>query len=372
MKLLIAPDKFKGSLSAAGVANAIERGWSRANPSARFQRAPIADGGEGFCEAFFQSLGGHWNELESLDALGRSIRARYLFLPETGAAFIEMSESSGLWRIQAAERDPYRANTFGTGILMRHAIESGASMIFVGLGGSATTDGGIGMAAALGFEFLSREGVFLEPIPANLPVIASIRIPAGREGFPEIVAACDVQNPLLGPRGTAEVYSPQKGADPNAVRFLEAGLANLSRRVAETLGRDWSMEPGAGAAGGIAYGLLAFCGARLEPGFELVSRAVGLEGRIAAADVVITGEGRIDEQTLEGKGPAGVAAMARAMGKRVIAFGGSIADDPSVLERFDAVVPIVDRPMTLPEAMQDVRTLLERAAERTARLLTLL
>jgi len=370
VKVLLAPDKFKGSLSAAAVSDAIEAGWKAFSPETVFLRAPMADGGEGFCEALHQALDGEWIEVQVVDALGRSIQGRYVWITQTRTAVIEMSEASGLWRLKGEELDPYRANTFGTGLMLKDAINRGAKRILVGLGGSATTDGGIGMAAALGYRFLGAEGEVLEPVPQSFERI--VKIDRAQVGvLPEIVAACDVQNPLLGDRGTATVFAPQKGADAKAVEFLECGLRHLADRVAEVTGQDYREVAGVGAAGGIGFGLLSFCSAKMEPGFDLVSEAVGLEERIREVDVVITGEGRLDGQTLEGKGPAGVAALARSYGKRVIAFAGSIAEDPAVLERFDAVVPIVDRPMSLPEAMQQAPALLERAAHRTARLLTL-
>jgi glycerate kinase len=367
VKVLLAPDKFKGSLSAAAVAEALRLGWETVAPKTQFVFAPIADGGEGFCTAMAQALGGKWIALNSLDALGREIECRYLWLPESKTAVIEMSEASGLWRLRPEERDPRRANTYGTGLLLRDAITRGASRILLGLGGSATTDGGIGMAAALGYRFLcGKTGRALEPLPLNLEDIASIDA-SGVPALPPIIAACDVQNPLLGPRGTAMVYAPQKGADSETVAALEKGLTHLSQVVLRDLQCNFCDTPGAGAAGGIGYGLLAFAKAAMEPGFELVATTVGLEARIAEVDVVITGEGRLDRQTLEGKGPAGVAKMARAAGKPVLAFAGSIDECPELLERFDAVVPIVDRPVSLEEAMSDAAPFIQRAAARTAR-----
>ncbi len=371
MNLLLAPDKFKGSLPAAAVAAALARGWKSVRPETECIFAPIADGGEGFSEALAQALGAEWIELDSVDALGRPIRARYAWVAAERTAVIEMSEASGLWRIAPAERDPRRANTYGTGVLLRDAVQRGARRVLLGLGGSATTDGGAGMAAALGFRFLAAgSGEVLEPLPCHFPLIGRIdatAVPA----LPEIIAACDVQNPLLGLRGTASVFSPQKGADPETVGFLEAAMAHFAQVVEGGLGRQCREVPGAGAAGGIGFGLLSFCGASLEPGFELVAKAMQLERRMAAADLVLTGEGRLDSQTLDGKGPAGVAAMARALGKPVIAFAGSIEEHPGILAHFDAAVPIIDRPVSLEEAMQNAAPFLERAAARTARLLRL-
>jgi glycerate kinase len=370
VKLLIAPDKFKGSLSAAAVSEALSNGWKSVLPQTDVSFAPMADGGEGFAEALASALPGEWISVSSLDALGRPIPCRFFWVPSTQTAILAMSEASGIERLLPSERDPYRANTEGTGILLRHAIELGAKRILLGLGGSATTDGGIGMAAALGFRFLcAQSNQPLDPIPANLPRIG--RIDASEVGaLPEIVAACDVQNPLLGSRGTAAVFAPQKGADPEAVAFLENGLFRLSEVVRQELARDFKDTPGAGAAGGIGYGLLSFCQAAMEPGFDLVARAVSLKERIAFADLILTGEGRLDSQTLEGKGPAGIAALARAARKPVIAFAGSIEESPAVLERFDAAFPIIDKPVSLEDAMRDASPFLHRAAARAARFLS--
>ena len=370
MKILLAPDKFKGSLSATGVCTALEKGWASVDPESEFVSAPIADGGEGFSEALCCALGGQWIEVGSVDALGREIQCRYVWEARSRTAVLEMSESAGLWRLKSEELNPYRANTYGVGILMRDAVRRGASKILIGLGGSATTDGGIGMAAALGCRFFGESGTELEPLPENLGRIEHVDV-SGCIPIPGLVAACDVQNPLLGERGTAAVFSPQKGADLDAVRFLENGLQNLAARMRSLTGRDDGEVRGAGAAGGIAYGLLSFCGARLEGGFELVAGAMDLKGRVEAADLVLTGEGRVDGQTLEGKGPAGVAAMARGFGRKVIAFAGSVSEDPEVHAQFDAIVPIVDGVMELGEAMGEAPRLLERAAARTARMLKL-
>ncbi|RFC44286.1 MAG: glycerate kinase [Verrucomicrobia bacterium] len=369
VKLLIAPDKFKGSLSAAGVSEALSLGWKSVLPATEISFAPMADGGEGFAEALASALVGEWVHFESVDALGRPIRCRFFFVPATQTAVLAMSEASGIERLSSLERDPYRASTFGTGLLLRRAIERGAKRVLLGLGGSATTDGGIGMAAALGYRFLSSEGELLEPLPSNLSRIATIDA-SDVCALPEIIAACDVKNPLLGVRGTAAIFAPQKGADAEAVRFLEKGLSHLAEIVRRELRCDFSNVPGAGAAGGIGFGLLSFCRAAMEPGFELVSKAVGLEERIAQADLVLTGEGRLDAQTLEGKGPAGIAALARAAGKPVLVFAGSIEESPDLLASFDATFPIIDRPVSLEEAMRDAPAFLHRAAARAARLIS--
>ena len=370
MKILVAPDKFKGSLSAVAAAAAITRGLRAVWPDAEITAAPIADGGEGFAEALCQALGGVWVETRALDPIGREVAARYAWVEAEQLAIIEMSEASGLWRLTEKERAPLRANTFGTGQLIRHAVERGARKILVGLGGSATTDGGVGMAAALGCEFLTSDGEELPLFPGHLIALTRIQAESAIE-MPEIIAACDVQNPLLGPRGTARVFSPQKGASPADIVALEGGLSALADCVATDLGWDFRDTPGAGAAGGIAFGLMSFCGAKVCSGFDLVAETLRLEDRIAASDLVITGEGRIDGQTLEGKGPAGVAALARRRGKPVLALAGSVAENTAVHTLFDATCAIIDEPATLDAAMTRAAEFLERAAARAARLISI-
>ena len=368
VRILIAPDKFKGSLSAPAAAEAIARGLRSVWPDAQLDLAPIADGGEGFAEALKVALGAEWVNVASEDALGRAIAARYAWLDGERLAILEISEASGLHRIAPHERDPLRADTFGTGILIAHAIARGARRILVGLGGSATTDGGAGMARALGFRFLDGEGRDFPAAPGALQSVAQIVRPADRV-LPEIFAASDVQNPLLGERGAARVYGPQKGADAAAVALLDRALTRLADVCAADLGCDHRHVPGSGAAGGLGFGLLTFCNAKIRPGFEMISETLHLGKRIAAADLVITGEGRIDDQTLDGKGPAGVAALARSAGRLVIAFGGAItavAEDSGV---FDALIPIADRPLTVAEAMAEAAPLLERASRRTAQII---
>lgn len=367
MRILIAPDKFKGSISAAAAAEAIAAGLREAIPNAECILAPIADGGEGFAEAMCLGLGGTWIECPAQDPLEREVPCRYAWVESERIAIIEMAEASGLWRLKPEERSPLRAHTFGTGQLMRDAIARGARKILVGLGGSATTDGGVGMAAALGYRFLAADGSEFPPYPASLASLARI-VPPDRAEFPEIIAACDVQNPLLGDRGTARVFSPQKGADTTTVEQLELAMTRLADVATASLGRDFRESPGAGAAGGIGYGLMEFTGASVQSGFDLVAETLALESRIQAADVVVTGEGRLDAQTLEGKGPAGVAALARRHRKPVLALGGGV--DPAAENLFDATLPIIDSPLPLEEAMRRGAELLHRAARRAGRLIT--
>jgi glycerate kinase len=366
MKVLVAPDKFKGSLTATAAANAIARGWLQVSPGDVIELAPIADGGEGFAEALAAAMDGAWITVPAHDPLGRPIDARYAWMESARLAAIEMSEASGLWRLHPSEFAPLRANTYGTGELIRDAAARGAQTILVGLGGSATTDGGVGMAAALGYRFLTTDGESLEPIPENL--LALIRIDRSAAiDLPKVIAACDVQNPLLGPRGTAHVFAPQKGADERTVAHLEYALQSLADLITEQFEVDQRDIAGAGAAGGLGFGLLFFANAEIRNGFDVVSGAMQLRARIAAADLVITGEGCLDGQTLEGKGPAGVAALARAQDKPVLAFAGVIVDNSGVDALFDAVFSIVDQPVSKDEAMRDAANYLERAARRAAR-----
>jgi glycerate kinase len=229
----------------------------------------------------------------------------------------------------------------------------------------------MGVARALGYRFLGADGKDIATGPGALASLVRIERPAGAK-LPEVVAACDVQNPLLGDRGAARVYGPQKGADPCTVQLLEAGLSRLADVCVASLGCDHRGAPGAGAAGGLGFGLLTFCDAVIESGFDIFARTARLAGRVAAADIVVTGEGRIDEQTLEGKGPAGVAALARESGKRVVAFAGSVSETAERAGVFDAIIPIEDRPMALAEAVHEAAALLERASFRAAKLITLL
>lgn len=366
MKILIAPDKFKGSLSARQAAEAIARGFRERWPTAELRLAAITDGGEGFAAALADpKLPAASAQVR--DPLGRTITAEYGWMDAT-TAVMEMSAASGLRLLGGRERDPLRANTFGTGELIADAITRGARKILIGLGGSATTDGGIGVAAALGCQFLTSDGDPIAPIPANLLSLMRIKMP---EDFPEgveIIGACDVENPLLGERGAARVFAPQKGADARAVETLELSLEHLADIVAEDFRSDFRHTPGAGAAGGLGFGLLSFCGAKLRPGFQIVAERLGLESAVAGCDLVLTGEGRTDAQTLMGKGPAGIAALARKHGRPVVAFAGSVENGARgrLAEFFDSVIAIAPDAMPLEESLRRGADLLARAAADAA------
>ena len=367
MRILIAPDKFKGSLSALEAARAIRRGIGQALSGAEIVETPVADGGEGTMEAIHAARGGEWIGLDARDPLGRLVSARYLWLADDSTAVIEMCEASGMRHLKAEERNPLAASTFGTGEIIRAAMDRGATRIVAGLGGSATNDGGFGMAAALGYRFLTSDGEPLNAIPSSLLALTAIR-PDQVPPMPEIVAACDVRNPLLGPNGATRVYGPQKGADEKAIAFLERALENLADVAAQDLGCDFRNEQGAGAAGGTGFGLLTFCHAQIRSGFDLVAGYLKLEAAIAAADLVITAEGSLDAQTLEGKAAFGVAQLARKHGKRAVIFAGSVSPGVDWSGIFDAVHPLHDGSLTVEESMRDAANLLEQGALRTAKL----
>ncbi len=371
MRILVSPDKFKGSLSAGEAADAIVDGWRTVFPQAEFHLLPIADGGEGTAEIVCAARNGRWVEMTAADPLGRGVPVRYALIdgPEGRTAVMEMSEASGLWRLSAEERDLWRATTRGTGEMMAHALYvSNATRLIIGIGGSATNDGGVGMAAALGYQFLDAAGASLTPLPAALGRLARIVAPAAP--MPAVRVACDVRNPLLGDRGATAIYGPQKGLRPEDRGKLEQALERLANVTRECLGVDFRDQPGAGAAGGLGFGLLSYCAAQLEPGFDLVADLIGLEKAVTDADFILTGEGSLDGQTLEGKGPAGVALLAKKHGKVCAAFAGRIAIDAgaekNLRELFDAVIPLAPGPLTVEESVSRGGELLRSAAARAA------
>ncbi len=341
MRILVAPDKFKGSLGAEAVGARIAAGVHTILPEAKIQIVPIADGGEGTAEVIRSAHRGEWVGCRAHDALGREIRARYAWLPESATAVLETSAAAGLSQIAPNERNPLLASTFGLGEMLRAAAGRGARHLLIGLGGSATNDGGCGMARALGFRFFDSREHELESIAA-IQDLARIEWPNDLL-LPPITAATDVRNPLLGRRGATRTFAPQKGATPEQIEILERALTRLAE-VAGRTGDDLRDRPGAGAAGGLGFGLLTFCGAELRPGFEVVAEALDLRREIMRADYVITGEGSLDRQTLEGKAPAGVARIARELGKPVFAIVGKASDDEEVRALFDGIIPLDDEP----------------------------
>jgi glycerate 2-kinase len=350
MKILIAPDKFKGTLDARDVAQNIARGLLDVLPDAQIEIVPMADGGEGTAEAICAARDCCWVECKAHDPLCREIDARYGWIDRQKLAVMEMSEAAGMWRLSKSERDPIRATTFGVGEMILDAVGRGANEIIIGLGGSATNDGGFGMARCLGYRFLSNEKELTAavtdlqnltkieaPVAAGVWLAQSRTQPAQLPLQLNIIAAVDVRNPLLGRNGATRVFGPQKGATTDKIDALERALARLADVVAEQFGFDHRNEPGAGAAGGLGFGLLSFCAAKIQPGFDVVAEAVSLEPKMKDADLVITGEGSLDRQTLEGKTPAGVARLARKLGKPVFAIVGRATEDRELREVFDGI-----------------------------------
>src|SRR6476620_8766791 len=372
MRILIAPDKFKGSLSAQQVAENIALGIRDVIADAQIEIAPVADGGEGTAEVICKARGGEWVTCHAHGPLGNPIEARYVWLSENASAVIEMSEAAGLRALKDGVRDVLRANTFGVGEMLLDGAKRGAREIIVGVGGSVTNDGGFGMARALGFRFFTGEREIEKGGPAELIGLARIEVPLAAGVSPaefsqmqparlplqlKIIAACDVKNPLLGQNGATRTFGPQKGATWDELEILERALTRLADTVARELGCDFRNNPGAGAAGGLAFGLISFCSAELRRGFDVVVDAVELEEKIKRADVVITGEGKLDRQTLEGKAPAGVALLARKFGKKVFAVVGRAALDQHVRDTFDGVYELGG---SIPQARELLR---ERARE---------
>ena len=379
VRILIAPDKFKGALNARDAAQNIAKGLLDVMPDAQIELVPMADGGEGTAEAVCDARGCSWLECKAHDPLGREIDARYGWIDQEKLAVMEMSEAAGMRRLSESERDPIRATTFGVGEMILDATKRGANEIIIGLGGSATNDGGFGMARALGFRFFSDAKELTAavsdlqsltkiepPVVAGVPPSNSIMQPARLPRQLNIIAAVDVKNPLLGENGATRVFGPQKGASKSDLDNLEHALTRLADVVATEFGFDYRNEAGAGAAGGLGFGLLSFCGATIRPGFEVVAKAVGLEAKMKDVDLVITGEGSLDRQTLEGKTPAGVARLARELGKPVFAIVGRASEDRELREIFEGIYQNARPGMSQQENMKRAAELLRENARELA------
>lgn len=372
MRVVIAPDSFKGSLTAWEAAAAMAEGVRRLWPAAETVLVPMADGGEGTTEALVRATGGTLHEQTVTGPLGEPVRAAFGILGDGETGVIEMAAAAGLYLVPEDRRDPRVTTTYGVGELIRAALDAGCRRLVVGIGGSATNDGGVGMAQALGAHFTDTEGREIGWGGGRLKDLMHIDLSGldTRLSGVEVRVACDVDNPLTGPRGAAAIYGPQKGATPAMVVELDANLAHLAAVIEKDLGQHVNTIPGAGAAGGLGAGLIAFLGASLMPGVEMVIGAVNLPERLAGADLVLTGEGKIDAQTAFGKTPAGVARVAKAAGLPVIAIAGGIGDDvePVYGCGIDALYPLTPYPLTLSEAMRRGRELLALATERALRL----
>jgi glycerate kinase len=386
VKILIATDKFKGSLNAREVAENIALGLRDVLRDAEIAILPMADGGEGTAEVICNALGGSWVKCKAHDPFGREIDACYAWIANGKLAVMEMSEAAGMRRLSESERDPLQANTFGVGEMILNAAHHGAREIIVGLGGSATNDGGFGMARAVGFRFFADANELTGTV-SELKNLTEIEAPVAANARPartvslansttqptrlppqsKIVAAVDVQNPLLGPSGATRVFGPQKGATDDKIDILEHALAKLADVVSKEFGVDYRDEPGAGAAGGLGFGLMSFCGAKIRRGFEVVAEAADLESTMKDVDLVITSEGSLDRQTLEGKTPAGIARLARKLGKRVFAVAGRTDGNRQVRELFDGVYVLGQPGMSENENMKRATELVREKAQELAK-----
>lgn len=372
MKVLIAMDSFKGSCSSLEAGDAVAEGVQRVYPLAKVTVLPIADGGEGTGASLAAALGGTTHWVTVLDPLGRSIEAPFYLLPNA-TAVVELATASGLTLLTEIERNPEITTTYGTGQLIQAALNGGAKKLIIGLGGSATNDGGAGLASALGVRFLDEMGQDLAPGGAELSRLQRIDVsqldPRLQEA--EILVACDVNNPLLGPRGASAVFGPQKGANAEQILRLDSALANYHRVLAEALKIDLKDLAGAGAAGGTTVALLAFTKATLQPGIDVVLNTLGFENMLEGTDLVITGEGRIDTQTLHGKVIMGIVKRTKKHAVPLLALAGSIGPDTEALyeQGVTAMFPIAPGPITLQESMQRAKQLLSDTAHRCLRLI---
>src|SRR5213080_3312270 len=372
MRIVVAPNAFKGSLSALAAAKAIGDGVRLADPDADLTLVPIADGGDGTVDALVAGADGHHRVLRVRGPLTDPVDADYGVIDGGKTAVIEMAKAAGLALLPQDKRDPRVTTTYGVGELLQHAYDGGARHFIVGIGGSATNDGGAGMAQALGYHLLDAQGHELPPGGLALQNLARIHVGGVHANWTDaqVDVACDVTNPLTGPSGASAVYGPQKGATPEMVAELDAALKHLAEIIRRDLRVDVEPLPGAGAAGGLGAGLVAFTGARLRPGAEMVMEAIRLDDRIKGADLVMTGEGRLDSQTARfGKGPAVVARHARNAGIPVVGLAGGIADEAELRLLFDGLEATVVEPCTLEDAIAQAGPLLLRAANRVMRLL---
>ena len=372
MQIVVAPGSFKECLTATQVAAAIYKGIKQADPEAGITCIPLADGGQGTAEALITATGGKIIQAPSVDALNRPIQSFYGILGDGKTAVIEMAAASGLELLAPGERNPLITSTFGTGLLIKSAMEAGLTQIILGIGGSATNDGGAGMAQALGFALLDKNG---KPILrggghlGELQTIDRFKIHPLLKNV-KIKVACDVRNPLLGPSGATRVYGIQKGATPEMLKTLEANMTHFARIIQHELGKDVAGIPGAGAAGGLGAGLMAFCHSEMVSGFELISKMVNLEDRIREASLVFTAEGKIDSQTVFGKTVSGVARLAKKYKVPAIALAGMVSDDLTELyeQGLTSVFAIGNQPMSLKTSKLLAEELLAGTSERIIRL----
>ena len=373
MKIVIAPQAFKGSISALRVAERMAEGVRRVWPDARTELAPVADGGDGTLETLVEASGGEIRSSEVIGPLGETRTAVWGAMGDGRTAVIEMARTSGLALVAVEDRNPLKATTYGLGQAIRDALDSGFRRFILGIGGSATNDAGAGMAQALGVRLLHAAGGDLPRGGAALADLDRVDLSGldPRVAGSDVAVACDVTNPLTGPEGASAVYGPQKGATPEMVEQLDAALSHLAAVVRRDLGVEIDAIPGAGAAGGLGGGMIGFLGGHLEAGVDIVLETVGLEGRLDDADLVITGEGSVDYQTVYNKAPIGVARLAKARGIPVVAIVGSLGERYREVHDhgIDAVLAITSGPMTLEEASGRAEELVADAAEQAMRMM---
>ncbi|MEB6108624.1 glycerate kinase [Klebsiella aerogenes] len=373
MKIVIAPDSYKESLSTLDVATAIETGFREIYPHAEYVKVPVADGGEGTVEAMVAATQGHIVQVSVTGPLGEPVNAFYGLSGDMRCAYIEMAAASGLESVPPTRRNPLLTTSWGTGELIRHALDAGVSQIIIGIGGSATNDGGAGMAQALGAKLLSAGQQQIAPGGGALETLARIDLSEldPRLADCRIDVACDVTNPLTGPQGASAVFGPQKGATAAMIERLDRGLQHFAQIIDRDLDIDVLSLEGGGAAGGMGAALYAFCGANLRPGIEIVTDALGLADLVADADLVITGEGRIDSQTIHGKVPVGVAKVAKRFNVPVIGIAGSLTADVGVVHQhgLDAVFSVLYSVCTLDEALANAAANVRMTARNVAAVL---
>ncbi len=373
IKILIAPDSFKESMSAVVAAQAMADGIHNVCNDLDIEQIPIADGGEGTVDAIISATKGQKIKTEVRDPLMRLVSSYLGIIPEKQIAVIEMAAASGLGLLQQHEKNPLETTTYGTGELIRYALDQNCNHLIIGIGGSATNDAGCGMLQALGARFTDAKGKETGYCGKNLKDIQHIDLSKLDKRLKNctIDVACDVNNPLFGTNGAAYVYARQKGANNNQVKQLDQNLRHFARIVEKQFGKNIAELPGAGAAGGTGAALYSFLSARLKPGFNLIADIVNLDARIADCDLILTGEGKIDRQTMHGKTIHGIIQIAKKHRKPVIAFTGSLSDGCSQLyiQGLDAIIPITDKPMPLSQALKQGKHLLREATSRTMRLL---
>lgn len=378
MKIIIAIDSLKGSLTSIEAGNTIAEGIRKVYPDAEIHVSPLADGGEGTAEALISGLKGTWQGLTVTGPLGEPISASYGILPDGKTAVLEMAAAAGITLVEPEKRDPMKTTTYGVGEIIRDAIGKGCRHFVIGIGGSATNDGGIGMLQALGFGMLDKEGNQVPFGGEGLSMLHKITADNAMEELKECTfrIACDVTNPLCGPSGASAVYGPQKGADPQMITKLDGYLGRYAFLSKEQNPEADSEKPGTGAAGGLGFAFLTFTNAVLESGIRIVMEETRLEELVRDADLVVTGEGCLDGQTVQGKAPAGVAALAKKYGKPVIAFSGIVKKDASACNQagIDAFFPILRRVTSLEEAMkpENARENLLETTEQVFRLVKMI